>query len=94
MDNLPTRMWKGLTYKDGQFSKTALWLSLGVSIGIFLWLTQSLFAGLIIHGHTIPEFSIMNASGILTLLIGLYLGNHKIKGTVTKDSVSFEQNKE
>lgn len=84
-------MWEGLTYKDGQFSKTAMWLSFGVSIAIFLWLTQSILAGLVIYGHTIPEFSIMNASGILTLLIGLYLGNHKIKGTVSKDSVSFEQ---
>ena len=88
------KIWEGLTYKDGQFSKTAMFLSFGILIALILWPFQSIFAGSIVYGYTISEFSIANATGILTILSALYLGNHKIKGNITKDGVSFEQSKE
>jgi hypothetical protein len=71
------RVFQGLFYKNGQFSKTAFFLSLATVILLFLWPFQSLFAGTTLLGWwVIPEFSSSAATAVIGCLATLYLFNH------------------
>jgi hypothetical protein len=68
---------ESLFYKDGQFSKTALFLSLATIILLLMWPFQCLFVGVTLFGWwTIPPFSTEAAASVITILSGLYLVNH------------------
>lgn len=70
-------------YKNGEFSKTAVFLTAATFILLALWPFQALFAGTELLGWwTVPEF---NATAAMTVLFGLgslYAVNH---GWVNKD---------
>lgn len=77
--NFLKTIWEHFTFKNGQRSKTALWLSLYLFIGLFLWLFLSLFAGNILLGWwTVPEFDYMAFAAIASIVSGLYFANHNL----------------
>lgn len=82
---------KKFSYKDGEWSKTAFWLSVATAVGIFLWLFQSLFVGLVIYGWTVPAFEWQATIAMMTVISTLYVTNHKIKAKVSNGSVELEQ---
>jgi len=63
--------------KDGQVSKTAIFLSLATFLMLFLWGFQSLFEGVeLVDGWTVPAFSPGSATSVMGTLAALYLVNH------------------
>ena len=68
-------------YKNGQISKTAIFLSIATFILLALWLFQSLFAGVEFGGWwTVPRFDPSAGVTILFTLSALYVANHKLPG--------------
>jgi CHASE2 domain-containing sensor protein len=61
--------------KNGQYSKTAIFLSLATIILLILWPIQSLCVGLVIYGWTIPAFNSGSAGAVMTILSTLYVVN-------------------
>lgn len=65
--------------KDGEYSKTAVFLSLGLFLLLVMWAFQSLFAGVVFLGWwTVPEFSVGTATSVVATLYTGYLINHKV----------------
>ena len=76
---------KAFFYKDGEFSKTASFLTLATFILLGLWVFQSLFAGNEFGGWwTLPEFNVSAGVTILFTLSALYVANHKLPGQQEK----------
>lgn len=77
-------------YKNGQMSKTAIFLSIATFVLLLLWIFQSLFAGTEFGGWwTIPDFNASAGVTILFTLSALYVANHKLPGS--QETVSPEQ---
>lgn len=85
------KLWRMFTHKDGKWSKTAFWLSLFTLIAAILWPFQSLMAGFVIYGWTVPAFDVQAAATMLFTVFTLYVANHKIKTKVNKDGVEVER---
>jgi hypothetical protein len=66
--------------KDGKFSKTAVFLSLGVFVLLFLWPFQCLFGGVALGWWVVPPFSIGAATAVMSILSTLYVANHRLTG--------------
>lgn len=72
-------LWEHLTFKNGGKSKTALWLSIYLFIGLSLWFFLSLFAGNTLFGWwTVPDFDAMAFASIGSIVGGLYFANHNL----------------
>lgn len=84
------QVWRFFAWKDGKPSKTALTLSTSVAIAQTLWFVQSMFAGLVVKGFTIPEFDAGATALMLMTIFGLYIGNHKLKAKVIDGSITVE----
>lgn len=74
---------KAWFFKDGKFSKTAAFATIGNFAVLFTWFFQVWFGGVTIdtnHIHyTIPNFNDESAMIIMGFLNGAYLGNNLIK---------------
>lgn len=70
-------------YKNGQFSKTATFASIGNFVVLVTYALQSWLAGAIIDLHitqlTVPQFNVESALAIFGVLNGTYLTNNAIK---------------
>jgi hypothetical protein len=78
-----TKIFKGLFFKGGKFSKTAFFASLANIAILVTYVVQSWFAGssvdFTVVQFVIPQFDAANAGTILALLNGTYLGNNMLK---------------
>ncbi len=64
-------------YKNGEISKTAIFLSIATFITLLLWPFQALFAGTVFFSWwTVPAFSASAAVSVLGSLGALYAVNH------------------
>jgi len=82
--------YEAFCYKHGQLSKTAIFLSLATLILLFLWVFQSLFAGVTFLGWWIvPAFSSGAAASVMGVLASLYLVNHSklVRGEPTVETL-------
>lgn len=71
--------------KDGQWSKTAIILSVATFIVLFLYTFQSLLEGTkLFDSWVVPEFSPDAAFTILVTLASLYVANHRLTGSIAK----------
>ena len=62
--------------KNGEVSKTAIFLSIATILLLILWPFQSLFAGTEFGWWTIPDFNAAAAATVLGSLAALYTVNH------------------
>lgn len=81
--SLVTRLREGLAYKNGKFSKTAMFASAANFLVLFAYVL-SWFAGATItvgegFAFTVPVFDTSAAIGLLTVINGAYIGNNVIK---------------
>lgn len=74
---------KAWFFKDGQFSKTAAFATLGNFAVLFTWFFQIWFGGVAIDTdkihYVVPKFDPESAMVIMGFLNGAYLGNNMIK---------------
>jgi hypothetical protein len=81
--NLITRVREGFTYKDGKFSKTAMFAS-AANVLVLVAYVLSWGAGATISfgdafSFAVPAFDTSAAIGLLTVINGTYIGNNVIK---------------
>jgi hypothetical protein len=74
---------EGLTYKDGKFSKTAMFASMA-NLAVLAAYVLSWGAGATIavgeaFSFTVPAFDTSAAIGLLTVINGTYIGNNALK---------------
>ena len=70
------RVFRALTEKRGQFSKTSLFLSIAIIVTLLLWPFQSLFAGTAFGWWVVPEFNSEAALAVIGVISGLYVTTH------------------
>jgi len=76
--------------KDGKKSKSAFFLSAATFISFTLWFIQSLFAGMTLWGYVVPEFNHIATIGMLVAVSSLYLVNHKVRASASRDEVTVD----
>lgn len=90
------RIIKALFFKNGKWSKSALFLSSATILVLLLYGFQSLFCGVEFFGWwEIPEFNSQAAGTVLGALAALYVVNHgwvnKDKGPTVEDLTSLRE---
>ncbi len=74
-----TNFWRHLTFKEGESSKTALWLSATLALGLPLWAFLSLFGGNVLLGWwDVPLFDSTAFMAVIGTVGGLYFANHNL----------------
>lgn len=63
-------------YRNGQFSKTAVFLSVAVTLTLLMWPFQSLFVGTTFWYWTVPPFNSEAALAVIGVISSLYVANH------------------
>jgi hypothetical protein len=79
VDKGPHGSWlRGMFFKNGVFSKTAVILVVAWVMGLGMWLTQGLMGGSTILGITVPVFSSGDFLAVVGAASTLYFSNHNI----------------
>lgn len=78
-DDPPTTpWWKAPFFKDGEFSKTATFATLGNAVTV-AWFAASAFAGSELGGLVLQKLDVALAMGVAGVLNGTYLVNNGLK---------------
>jgi hypothetical protein len=79
LPNIRPHGLKSLVYKRGEFSKTAVILTVTWAMGLGMWVTQGLFSGSQILGWVMPAFDAGDFGAVVGAASALYFGTHNIR---------------